>query len=263
VAGDFSQIEARMLAWLAGQDDVLKIFADGHDVYTYDANKLGSTNRQLGKTFRLGAGYGTGVAKIIAIARGYGVTLTLTEAQALIWKWRSDNPYILQLWRDLDLGMRRIIACPPGTRRLISRRIGAVRTTGGVALVLPSGRWLIYRNARVELDPDDGRDSIVYDGISPYTNQWGPIRTWGSKLTADATQGAARDVMARAMTELDGLGGIALLLSVHDELIGEIDEAYGEEGLRTMMFTMRDPPPWAIDLPVAAAGWHGPRYHKE
>jgi len=261
VAGDFSQIEARMLAWLAGQDDVLKIFADGHDIYTYDANKLGSTNRQLGKTFRLGAGYGTGVAKIIAIARGYGVALSVTQAQNNIWKWRSDNPKILELWADLDRGVRRMVMARPGTQRMISSRIGAARTTGGVALILPSARWLIYRNARIEVDPDDGRDSLVYDGINPYTNQWGAIRTWGSKLAADVTQGSARDIMATALFYLANVG-LDPLLSVHDEIIAEIDEADGAEGLKVMLNVMKEVPLWATGLPVEAAGWYGPRYHK-
>jgi len=260
VVADLSQIEARMLAWLAGQDDVLAVFRSGQDIYSYDARKMGSPNRQLGKTFRLGAGYGTGVAKIIAIARGYGVDLAPAVAQQLIYSWRRDNPKIVGLWADLERAFRIAISQPAGSHFDINKWLKILRTTGGIAIVLPSGRWLIYRNARWITDDETGEDQMVYDGVDRYTNQWGPIRVWGSKLAADVTQAAARDVMAEDMLELDGY--VDLILSVHDELIAEADREYSGETLDNMLDVMRTPPGWAPGLPVWAEGWHGPRYHK-
>jgi len=260
VVSDLSQIEARLLAWLAGQQDVLDVFASGQDVYTYDAHKLGSNNRQLGKTFRLGAGYGTGVAKIIAIAKGYGVSLSVTQAQQLIYQWRNDNRQIVGLWSDLEKGFRYAIGATLGRYFAINRWLKMIHTTGGVAIILPSGRWLIYRNARWVTDPDTGEDQMVYDGVDRYTNQWGPIRVWGSKLAADVTQATARDVMAENMIELDD--EIDLILSVHDELIAEVDEDLSEPALGLMLEVMRLAPLWAPSLPVWAEGWRGPRYHK-
>jgi DNA polymerase len=261
VVSDLSQIEARLLAWLAGQRDVLDVFASGQDIYTYDAHKLGSNNRQLGKTFRLGAGYGTGVAKIIAIAKGYGVVLSVAKAQQLIYQWRDDNRAITGLWNELEAAFRLAINCPPGAAVYINQWLKIARTTGGLAIVLPSGRWLIYRNARWVEDPDTGEDQMVYDGVDRYTNQWGPIRVWGSKLAADVTQAAARDVMADNMLFLDHMS-VDLILSVHDELIAEVDINQSDKTLYLMLDTMRTEPGWAPGLPVWAEGWRGPRYHK-
>jgi DNA polymerase len=260
VCADFAQIEARVIAWLAGQQDILDVFASGEDVYVYTAQGIGSSSRTLGKVCVLGLGFGMGAPKFQATAATYGLALDAEFAESTVYAWRDKNRRIVSFWYDLDRAMRECIEAPFGTRTRAGR-IVFIRGNDGVGMQLPSGRLLIYRNARIEYDPYTGRDAITFDGISQTTKQWGAIRTYGGKLAENCTQAVARDVMADAMLALDARGQ-NLLLSVHDELIGEAPKADAQRTLGEMLAVMRTAPTWAPGLPVGAEGWIGPRYRK-
>ena len=262
---DFSQIEARVLAWLAGQNDILDVFRSGKDVYVYTAAKIGSTNRQLGKVCVLGLGFGMGPDKFVqtALLMG-GLTLTSEFALQTVRDWREANAKIVGFWYALDDAFRQAIKAPVGSKFPVGK-IVIERGRDAIGILLPSrSRRLIYRNPRLVPNPQSfhpSKTEIVYDGVSQYTKLWGPVKTYGGKLAENITQAVARDVMAAALLILDQMG-IDLRLTVHDEIIAVALARAAAKVLASVLQVMRTPPPWALDLPVGAEGWHGKRYRK-
>jgi DNA polymerase len=270
VCADFSQIESRVIAWLAGQIDLLDVFrrndADKNqpDVYVYTAGKIGSKNRQLGKVCVLGLGFGMGPDKFVTTAKIMGgLTITLPFAIDTVREWRAANDKIVQFWYDLDDAFRKAIAAPYGSRFQVGY-VTIVRGRTAVAIELPSGHHqLIYRNARLEPDPKNKfhGTSITYDGVNQYTKKWGPVRTYGGKLAENVTQAVARDMMAHCLLILDSMG-IDQRMTVHDEIIAVAKTADAARILKVVLTVMQTPPRWAVGFPMAAAGWHGRRYRK-
>lgn len=282
VVFDFSQIEARVLAWLAGQQDILDEFASGRDVYVYTQNKIGLPTRDAGKVVVLGLGFGTGWKKFIELAKGYGLILTALESQQIVQGWRDANQFITGFWRELDSAAKQAIrmamngspigiACRRGIRSITVAVKAIGRTPTLMTIKLPSGRHLYYRNPRLETNTD-GYDEIVFDGVDQTTKKWVPIRTWGAKLAENITQAVARDIMAAA-AERVGKGfsvgatvtlgtGITpeLVLSVHDELIWEADPGIDVDAMKHVIEAV---PAWAIDLPIACEGGIMQRYGKK
>jgi len=259
VSADLAQIEARVIAWLGGQQDILDVFARGEDVYVYTAAKVGSTDRQLGKVLVLACGFGMGPNKFQDTAKTYGMSLTPLEAQGHVYAWRGENPAICDFWWNCDAAARDIASGDKGPIH-----VGPVsfRRRGATMLIrLPSGRDLVYRGIGMEWDREQGRDAITYWGVNQYTRKWTRIRTYGGKLAENITQAIARDVMADAMLELDRQD-VDTRLTVHDELIAEADQADADDTLQLMLDVLGMTPSWAPGLPVAAAGWAGPRYRK-
>lgn len=268
VACDYSQIEARVLAWLAGQQDILDVFARGDDVYVYTANKIGSTNRQLGKVCVLGLGFGMGWMKFIATAKLMG-GLDLEEqfAQDTVREWRLANAEIVRMWYKLDDTFRAAIAAPGGSRLAVpGTPLVIERGKDAIGIFLPSKkRRLIYRNPRLMPNPEsfhETKTDIVYDGVQQMSKRWGPIKTYGGKLAENVTQAVARDVMASGLLEMDERLKLDLRMTVHDEVIAVCDEPEADAVLRKMLGVMRTAPPWAQGLPVHAEGWAGRRYRK-
>lgn len=263
VCADFSQIEARVLAWLAGQQDILDVFASGKDVYVYTAAKIGSSNRQLGKVCVLGLGFGMGAVKFILTAASYGLTIDEMFAETTVKAWRESNSKIVDFWYDLDDAFRAAIAAPAGSKFPVGY-ITVQRGHKAVFIILPSGRRLVYRNARLEPNPEAfhrSKTDIVFDGVQQMSKKWGPIRTYGGKLAENVTQAVARDILAYVMLVLDGLG-VDLRLTVHDEIIAVCRLSVAPSILDLVLTTMRTAPPWAPGFPSWAEGWFGERYRK-
>lgn len=261
VVADFSQIEARVVAWLAGQADALAVFASGQDIYVYTAAQIGSTNRQLGKVLVLACGFGMSGKKFKDTAEGYKVFLTEDEAEAAVKGWRANNSKIVDFWWACDRAARVVLSSGQPVD------VGPVRfgMWGPHMIIrLPSGRPLVYRNARLIPSKDrPGEQEISYMGTNQYTRKWERLRTYGGKLVENITQATARDVMRDAMLRADR-EGIPVRLTVHDELITEPDEDLAVSGVTEthLLQIMRTPPAWAPDLPVDAAAWTGDRYRK-
>jgi DNA polymerase len=260
--GDLAQIEARVLAWLAGQDDVLAVFRKGEDIYDYTAKSVGSRDRQLGKVIRLALGFGMGAPRFVETAALYGVTLSETQAVRLVERYRAQNDAIVQLWWDCADAMREAIHQQPGDPPVRVGKLAFQRGRSGVAMLLPSGRLLLYRHARLQprLDLRQG-DEIIYDGLHQKSHKWGVIRTYGGRTVENATQAVARDVMAEAMLTLHAAGH-ELLLTSHDEIIGQAPEHRAQTRLTEMLEVMRTPVTWAPGLPVDAQGFTAKRYRK-
>lgn len=258
---DYSAIEARVIAWLAGQQDILDVFASGEDVYVYTAAKINSTDRQLGKVSVLGLGFGMGAPKFVDSAATYKLTLTLERAQEVVHAWRSANKKIVQFWYDLDRAVRDAIEHGKETQvGFLTVRMAKGIMRGSLLIVLPSGRHLVYRNARLEHD-GDGKSSIVYDGTNQYTRKWEAIRSYGGKFAENVTQAVARCLLADAMLRMER-NHLPIVASIHDEVVCEVDEERGQQQYEAMKAIMQNGPAWAAGLPLGGAGWVGKRYGK-
>jgi DNA polymerase len=258
---DYSAIEARVIAWLAGQNDILKVFASGEDVYVYTADKIGSTDRQLGKVSVLGLGFGMGSNKFVESAATYKITLSPERAQEVVTAWRKANSKIVSFWYDLDRAARDAIENNASTQvgRVIVR-MGRGPMTGSMLIVLPSGRKLAYRNARLEYD-GEGKQSITYDGTDQKTRKWETLRTYGGKLAENITQAVARCLLADAMLRMER-NHLPIVASIHDEVVCEVPEAMATASFNQMKTIMSDGPAWADGLPLGGAGYVGKRYAK-
>jgi DNA polymerase len=271
VVYDLSQIEARVVAWLAGQTDILRVFEAGQDVYTHAAAKIGSTNRQLGKVITLACAYQMGPSRFqeTAASPQYNLPMKAEEAEFAVRSWRESNPKIVDFWWAADRTVKDLLAAFTG--HTISAPINAkVSTTISRArnghalltLLLPSGRRLYYRRVRLVPNPAMGRDEIVYSGVDPITKRWGDVRTYGGKLVENITQSVARDVIVEAALRVDDLKLGDLVLSVHDELVFEVPIEKAEARSKAIGVEIDRRPAWALDLPVASNGGVTRRYGK-
>lgn len=251
---DFSQIEARVLAWLAGQNDVLDVFARDEDIYTHTAAKIGSTSRQLGKVTVLACGYGMGGTKFQATALGYGVVLDETEAAEVVATWRRANPRIVKFWYDAHDALKRVVKAGPGAVERVGHVTFICRRKALLAK-LPSGRHLVYRHPKVGMV--EGREEFSF--MAALGTSWTRLRSWPGRTVENLTQAIARDVMADAMLKL---GDVDLIATIHDELVAEVPAAEANTTLDHMLDTMRQTPVWAPGLPMNAAGHVAGRYSK-
>lgn len=270
---DYSGIEARVVAWLAGQEDALDVFRLGLDIYKKAASDVGSTSRDLGKLLVLSCGFGAGPRRVRIIAQNppYFIELSPEDAVRNVYGWRSANHHIRSLWYDVDDLARMVIKGRVSDRwtwtrskRIAFRMATDERLAGAMLMKLPSGRVIVYRNALVEElinDPDgaaDVEEVIRYDGFD-WTKKWTRIRTWGGKLVENATQATARDLLADAILQLDDDD---LLTTIHDEIIAEPLQERADARLAEMKAVMAVPPPWALGLPLKAEGEVMTRYGK-
>jgi DNA polymerase len=252
---DFSQIEARVLAWLAGQQDALEVFREGRDIYVSTAYKIGSSNRTLGKVLTLACGFGMGHERFRATALTYGLVLSASEAETAVRAWRDVNHHIVALWWDSHRACLRVLRAGPGA----DEQVGLVTFTyrpGALLARLPSGRHLVYRHPRIEQN-ERGYDEITYMGS--LGGNWTRLRAWAGRTVENVTQAVARDVMVEAMLRL---GDLPFVATIHDELIAEVPEAEADSTLDRMLGAMRETPAWAPGLPVDAAGFVVQRYQK-
>lgn len=261
IVRDLSQIEARVIAWLAGQLDILSVFARGEDVYVFVQNRLGLPTRQSGKVVVLGLGFGMGPGHFVEYAAANGVKITAAASEQLVDDWRTANSEIVRFWYRLDdvakSALRDFMGATVERRASAKLAFTASKARNGTCLLtmlLPSGRRLYYRNARLVREPGSSRDTIVYEGVDTYTKKWTDVRTWGAKLAENATQATARDVIIEAGLRVDAQRLGELVLSVHDELVFEVDanHAVACEGFIRAEINAR--PAWAVDLPVASEG---------
>ena len=275
LAPDYGQIEARIIAWLAGQQDVLDVFAQGKDIYTYTANQQGSNNRQYGKVIVLATGFGMGPPAFMEAAAGYGLELTPEEAEAAVYGWRDANPKIVQFWYDLEAAAWDAINAPKRHRHSIGQAVGDGRVHVGwkpnaenkdkrdLVIQLPSTRKLIYPNIRSAPHPLHGRESLCFDGLNQVTGKFERIFTYSGKLAENVTQAAARDVMALALILLDWCSQTGRIdaepfLTVHDEAVLDVPARSANdpdliEAVRdVMLFDSREVtrPRWLGGLPL-------------
>lgn len=255
IVADFSAIEARVLAWLAGEEWVLEEFRGKGKIYEATASRMfhipqetivrGHPNyeyRQKGKQATLSCGYGGGVGALKAM----GAKMPEEEMQPLVDAWRAANPHIVRLWNALGNAASEVI------ERQNSVRVGKVtvyRKEGHLLIRLPGGRDLCYLSPRFVTNRFGSR-GIGY--LAPAANGRMALQeTFGGKLAENCTQSIARDLLAHAMLNLEA-AGYPIVFHVHDEAVMEVPDGQGsvEEACRIMAI----PPDWARDLPLRAEG---------
>lgn len=263
---DFAGIEARVLAWLAGERELLETFASGGDVYKVAAGKIygkrpadvTKDQRQLGKVAVLGLGYGMGAGKFIATAAAYGITLDADFAADVVRIWRGANRRIVNFWYALNDAA--IEAVETGEPRRVGR--AGFHVDGRfLFLTLPCGRRLAYCDPHVALEqtPVGEKPQLSYMGINSYTKKWERLRTYGGKLAENVTQAVSRDFLVDAMIRLE-LAGYPVTFHVHDEIVCELP--IGQGSIAEMERVMTELPKWGSGCPLAAEGFESERYRK-
>jgi DNA polymerase bacteriophage-type len=273
IIADFSQIEARVLAWFAGQQDRLQIFREndagiGPDPYKITAARvyqvpiveITKDQRFIGKTADLALGYQGGQSAIRKLARAFGVKITTEKAEAVKLAWRAAHPYIVQFWHDLEAAAFEIVRRAEPGLTLHVGKISLTRDKRRLYIRLPSGRRLVYWDVEIKDAKKPWGDvlpSVTYWAENNLTHQWAEFAAYGGLYAENIVQGTARDLLADAMLRVDA-AGMRPILSVHDEVVLETSHAEA-----SVMEIMTTPPPWAADLPLAAKLVHGLRYMKD
>jgi len=263
IVGDFSQIESRVLAWLAGDTEKLKAYEGGDDIYKRNAaaafkvpySTITKYQRTIGKVIELACGYQGSVGAFHQFAAIYGLTIGDSEAKALIQAWRAGNPRVVSYWYAINAAA---IAAVDNPGEEYSHRNVAFKVQGGFLFCrLPSGGLLAYH--RPHLKSGLYGAQVGFWGVNPITKKYGEQETYGGKLVGNITQAVARGLMADRMLALDA-AGYPLLLTVHDEIIAEAP--YGFGSLDDFNKIMQGVPAWAIGIPLAVEGFESERYKK-
>lgn len=272
VCADFSNIEGRVLAWLAGEEWKLQAFREfdagtGPDIYLLAYSKAfhcsideARPHRQIGKVMELALGYGGGVGAFQTMAKGYGVRVTDERAGELKTAWREAHPRIVQFWYDLENAAIRAL------------RDGGKQTCRGITFVKrgsflwargPSGRVMCYPYPQIKaVDTPWGakKDALTYMAVNSVTRKWDRVSTYGGSLAENFTQFTARDIQTAAMQRIEAMGHEAVL-EVYDEIV--VEAPIGALTVDKLTTAMRTIPQWATGLPIAAEGWAGKRYRKD
>ena len=264
VVADFSAIEARVLAWLAGETWRLEVFSSHGKIYEASAAAMfhvpieevtkGSTLRQKGKIAELGLGYGGAAGALISMG-ALDMGLSEDDLPSLVAAWRRANPHITQFWWDVDKAAVEAVTKRAKTR---AGRIGFEYRSGILFVMLPSGRKLAYVKPRMAVNKF-GREGLTYEGILE-NKKWGRIETYGPKLVENIVQGTARDLLAEAMLRVERKG-YPIVMHCHDEIIAEVPEGMGS--VEDMCEVMAVRPVWAEGLPLRADGYECPFYQKQ
>lgn len=241
---DYSAIEARVVAWLAGEDWALEAFASGRDIYVETANRMGhGMTRREGKIAVLALGYNGGIGSLQAMGGdAIGGESTL---QRIVDQWRSANRNIVRLWSKLERAF--YYGGQAGKLR--------VEVDGSDRLIrLPSGRPIVYHDVRAS-KVSSGRSRLSFQDPKL---KW-RTDTYGGRLVENATQAVARDVLGSALVRLEN-AGYSVVGHIHDEVIVEGASKTSVADVRRIMVT---PLEWSAGLPLDAAGYTCDRYRKE
>lgn len=270
---DYSNIEGRVLAWLAGEEWKLQAFRDfdagiGADLYLLAYAKgfhctveEARPHRQVGKVMELALGYAGGVGAFQTMARGYGVKVTDARADELKHAWRNAHPAVVQFWAALER-----VAIHAVTE-------GGTHKAGPIAFKvsgsflwcqLPSKRLLCYPYPQLrDKETPWGKvvQELTYMSVNGVTRKWERCGTYGGSLAENVTQAVARDILVAGMRNVEA-AGYPVVMHVHDEIVAEVPESCAKT-VDEMSTLMSNVPHWAAGLPVTATGWTGRRYRKD
>ena len=262
IVSDFSAIEARVLAWLAGEDWVLNAFKNGEDIYCSTASQMfgvpvvkhgvNGDLRQKGKVATLACGYGGSVGALKAMG-AIEMGLSEDELQSIVDSWREANPNIVSLWWDIDSVVKRVVK----TRTKEKYKNLVISYEKGILFIeLPSKRRLAYPKAKIGTNRFGG-ESVVYEGIV-VGNKWDKIESYGGKFVENIVQAIARDILAEALMRLEEKG-FNIVMHIHDEVVIESDSSSIEE-INEIMSVV---PIWAPGLILDADGFESEFYKKD
>ncbi len=261
IVSDFSAIEARVLAWLAGEKWRMKVFEEGKDIYCSSASQMFGVPvekhgingylRQKGKIAELALGYGGSIGALKSMG-ALEMGLTEEELQPLVNAWRDANPMITMLWWDIDRAVKTTV------KQRIHTEVHCLQfdyKSGFLFMTLPSGRRLAYVKPHMGVN-QFGSESVTYEGVGT-TKKWERLESYGPKFTENAVQAIARDILMYAMQTLRHC---SIVTHVHDELIIECDRRVSLEAICEQMGRT---PPWAEGLFLRADGYECDFYKKD
>lgn len=269
VVVDFSAIEARVLVWLARQEDALAAYAKNTDMYKWFAVRLYSLQsqddvttpqRKFAKDLWLGCGYQLGVTGFVNNALKRGILVDEAEAKVGVRGYRDLNPMVVELWAEIEeAAIRSVTTCASRTNPVKFRNLAFFVEGIWFCILLPSGRCLWYPYPKVEDTVRFNRRVKKLTYRSEIKGKWVREGTYGGKLVENIVQAIARDFMQYACftAERNGYGVIG---TVHDELITEVPEGFGSPHELEKLVCMK--PKWATDAPIGAEAWEGTRYRK-
>ena len=264
IVADFSAIEARVLAWLAGEQWRMDAFKRGDDIYCASASQMfgvpvvkhgiNGELRQKGKVAELACGYGGAAGALISMG-ALDMGLSEDELPGLIDDWRTANPHIVQFWWDVEKAAMDTVK---DHRERNVGRIGFQFYANTLWVVLPSGRKLAYIKPR--LQPNRfGRIAMTFESLNA-ANKWSRGETYSGKLVENCTQSTARDLLAEAMWRMEQ-AGLDIVGHVHDEVILEVPK--GTITVEDVCSIMNQNPVWANGLVLSSAGYRGDYYFKD
>jgi len=251
INADSSQIEARTVAWLAGQNDLVEAFENGDDVYKImasaiynkDIQDITDQERFVGKTTILGAGYGMGAQKFQLQLNVFGVSLEIEECQRIISVYRETYPYIPQLWKDAGRALDAITRLQSVSLGVQPQVIQVV--PGGIQL--PSGLCITYRDLQIDSDNQYS-----------YATRRGRTKIYGGKVVENFTQGVARCAVGEQMLRISKRYQVAL--TVHDSVVCVVPKTEQDVALKYVQDCMRWRPKWAETLPLNCEVGYGDNY---
>jgi DNA polymerase len=262
--GDYNAIEARIICWLAGEKEMLAMWATGRDLYRFMASSVygiseaavDSEGRDHGKRIILGCGYGMGPAKFKATCEAYGVECSEELAESSVKAYRQTHPNVVKYWYFLDRSARSAIA-EPGTQHgpFIVRSIAGIPYLLGR---LPSGRSIAYPHPKIEIQPGDDRDQITYWGQLPVGVAWGRVKIYGGKFAENFSQGVAADIMSNGARVAEKRGMMPFTL-IHDQGLALRDKQQSPEEFSAALASLPD---WARGLPLKVESKVAPYYRK-
>lgn len=260
---DFSAIEARVIAWIAGEEWRQQVFATGGDIYCASASQMfkvpvekhgrNAHLRQKGKIAELALGYGGSVGALKAMgALNYG--LTEPELKPLVDAWRNSNPKITKFWWDIDRAAK---TCVSAHSAVETHGIGFTYQSGMMFIYLPSGRKLVYVKPKIGMNSFGG-EAVTYEGVGEQ-KKWTRLESYGPKFVENIVQGTARDILAEAMLRLNS-HGYRIVMHIHDEAV---IEAPADSSLEDICAVMGQTPEWAKGLLLRADGYVTDFYRKD
>ena len=258
---NFSAIEARVIAWYAGEMWRQKVFADGGDIYCASASQMfhvpvekhgvNGHLRQKGKIAELALGYGGSVGALKAMG-AIEIGLSEDELPPLVDAWRQTNPHIVKFWWDVD---RAVMEAVKHKHTTSSYGLTFSCRSGMLFITLPSGRNLAYVKPKVGTNKFGG-ECITYEGIGS-TKKWERLDSYGPKFVENIVQATSRDILCYAMKTLKNC---EIVMHIHDELVIEADPRMS---LDVLCEQMGRTPPWASGLKLRADGYTTPFYKKD
>jgi DNA polymerase I-like protein with 3'-5' exonuclease and polymerase domains len=255
---DSSQIEARVLVWIAGQEDVVQWYKEGRDVYSEFASKVynmtitkaDKTERAVGKTCILGLGYGTGWTKLQQTLKlSAGADLDDNECQRLVRVYRDVNHKVIELWKEADDALRDIAGRNERTKEYSLGQHNALQVTQQ-GIKLPNGLYIQYPG--LTWDTSEAKSKYIYQSRRGFNS------IWGGSVVENVIQALARIIVGEQMLKINEK--YRPVLTVHDAVVCVVPEAEAEEAKQFIMNTMSTPPSWAEGLPVACEAHFGASY---
>ena len=261
IVADFSAIEARVIAWLAGEEWRQKVFSDGKDIYCASASQMFGVPvekhgvnghlRQKGKIAELALGYGGSVGALRAMG-ALDMGLTEDELPPLVGAWRQANPKIVQFWWAVDRAVMEAVRFKHTNE---THGITFSCRSGMLFIMLPSGRHLAYVKPKIGTNKFGG-DCITYEGVGG-TKKWERLDSYGPKFVENIVQATARDILCYAMKTLRCC---SIVMHIHDEVVIEADHRMS---LQAICDQMGRTPPWAKGLQLRADGYETEFYKKD